>query len=101
MYSAIYLPSMPIDIPSPDKHGFSSLVEAQNWIIENGLCNRCKKEREQALKNPDDETLSATPPCYFEWIAVESEKLNTCGTLSDLFDAAGFQQIFPKDSKND
>lgn len=71
MWTALCLPT-----DGNSKDGFVTEDEAIQWICDNAICSMCK-----------DEGWGSA--CAAEWLVVETEKLEECENLADIFDAAG------------
>ena len=65
---------------SLSKDGFITEESAIEWVVDNHLCDMCK-----------DEGWSSA--CAAEWLIIETEKLESCNNLSEIFEAAGMVNI--------
>lgn len=75
MYSAICLSNDEFD-----KDGFLTIKDAEDFIVNNYCCSMCKED-------------GMNSACACEWLVVETEKLEGCEKLEDLFEAAGWEKV--------
>ncbi len=60
-----------------DREGFQTTDDAIQYVVDNHLCSMCIYD-------------GWGSQCAAEWIIVETEKLNECETLGDIFESAGY-----------
>ena len=100
-FTAIYMPSLPPDKESPDRSGFSTEAEAEEYVFEN-MCTSCKVERKRFLDGTgckdyaSEDFAEEHPACFSEWMVVPTEKAESAESWDDLYKAAGWEKVYSR-----
>lgn len=99
MFTAIYLPCRPEGKEDPSRSGFTTELEAEEYVFSQ-MCSDCQEEHRQALAgeqdSEDDFPPDAYPGCFYEWMIGPTDKVDASENLDQLSTACGWEPIYRK-----